>query len=124
MKYIDKIFNFSSATHPDTLTVLISDPNYVSPEGGSSEGSSTALRAPLSAAFSAHRRLIVTMSNVGSSALGTWQSRHSAAWSLPASRSAALVPTSGQDRHDRQRLSAGSLEACTVAQNRSSIQTL
>ena len=38
MKYIEKIFNFSSATHPDTLTVLTSDPNYVSPEGGSSEG--------------------------------------------------------------------------------------
>ena len=56
LKYIEKIFNFSRLTHPDTLTVLISDPNYVSPEGGSSEGSSTALRAPLSAAFGAHHR--------------------------------------------------------------------
>ena len=56
MKYIEKIFNFSRLTHPDTLTVLISDPNYVSPEGGSSEGSSTALRAPLSAVFGAHHR--------------------------------------------------------------------
>ena len=71
MKYIEKIFNFSSATHPDTLTVLTSDPNYVSPEGGSSEG--ITLRC---------ERLCRQRS----------------------------VPTTGQDRHDRQPLSAGSLD--------------